>query len=169
MEDDITTPVARRLQEFIDSTGMSNSQFADKAAIPRPSLSQILHGRNKSINDVLLRKLDDAFPELNLSWLLFGRGDMRVAQNIEISEPQIESKETVSDGHIPDNDILEVRQEEPAPYGNHYANHAIFGEKSSSAPKSVAAAPSDTASRKVSSIIVLYSDGSFESFTPSGC
>lgn len=87
MEDDFNSMI-ERLQAFIDSTGLSTTQFADKTGISRPSLSQILHGRNKSINDLVLRKLNLTFPELNVVWLLFGRGNMRLSSNIEISEPQ---------------------------------------------------------------------------------
>lgn len=87
MEDDFNSMI-ERLQAFIDSTGLTTTQFADKTGISRPSLSQILHGRNKSINDLVLRKLNLTFPELNVVWLLFGRGNMRLGSNIEISEPQ---------------------------------------------------------------------------------
>ncbi len=41
--------VAIRLKGFIDSQGLTNSQFADQCRIPRPSLSQIISGRNKNI------------------------------------------------------------------------------------------------------------------------
>lgn len=39
--------VAIRLKGFIESQGLTNSQFADRCGIPRPSLSQLLTGRNK--------------------------------------------------------------------------------------------------------------------------
>lgn len=80
--------VIGRLKTFIDSLGYSNSQFADKAGIPRPTLSQLVHGRNKSVSDTLLRKLYESFPSLNITWLLFGQGEMLNDSNIKISEPQ---------------------------------------------------------------------------------
>ena len=88
MSQDSFEPIVERLKQYIAEKGLTNTQFADRAGIPRPTLSQILHGRNKTINDVLLRKLDAAFPDFNLSWLLFGRGDMRNIANSEISEPE---------------------------------------------------------------------------------
>lgn len=68
--------VAIRLKGFIDSQELSHSQFADKCGIPRPSLSQILSGRNKKVSDVMVGQIHKAFPELSILWLLFGEGDM---------------------------------------------------------------------------------------------
>ncbi len=70
--------IAARLKEFMDSTGMNNSQFADTCGIPKPSLSQILSGRNKKISNQLLELLHAAFPELNVMWLVFGEGPMKL-------------------------------------------------------------------------------------------
>lgn len=64
--------INNRLKRFIQSTGLSDGQFADKAGIPRPSLSQILSGRNKKISHELISKLHYTFPGLNILWLMFG-------------------------------------------------------------------------------------------------
>lgn len=76
MEDD---NVAIRLKGFIESQGLTNSQFADRCNIPRPSLSQLLTGRNKKISDVIVGQIHQAFPELSVLWLMFGEGQMFVA------------------------------------------------------------------------------------------
>lgn len=65
-----------RLKVFMDSTGLNNSQFADRCGLPRPSFSQLLSGRNKKVSDVVLTRIHDAFPQLNMLWLMFGEGDM---------------------------------------------------------------------------------------------
>lgn len=70
---------ASRLKLFIDTNGLSPSQFADMCRIPRPTLSQVLSGRNKKISDVLLRPIHDAFPDLSLLWLMFGEGPVKVS------------------------------------------------------------------------------------------
>lgn len=72
--------VAFRLKGFIDSQGLSSSQFADLCGIPRPSLSQLLTGRNKKISDVLVGQIHKAFPDLSVLWLLFGEGEMLRSQ-----------------------------------------------------------------------------------------
>ena len=104
-----------RLRQFIATTGLSNSQFADKAGIPRPTLSQLLHGRNKSISDQLLRKLDETFPELNLMWLLFGRGEMRELSNIKSSEPQIEPENEFDEAYMLDTEDSDDYETMPSP------------------------------------------------------
>lgn len=68
--------IAIRLKVFIDSCGLSHSQFADKCGIPRPTLSQVLSGRNKKISDVIIGQIHRTFPELSVVWLLFAEGSM---------------------------------------------------------------------------------------------
>lgn len=68
--------IAIRLKGFIEAEGLSNSQFADRCGIPRPSLSQILTGRNKKISDVIVGQIHKAFPQLSVLWLMFGEGPM---------------------------------------------------------------------------------------------
>lgn len=70
------TSAAERLKSFIEKKGLTYSQFADTCGIPRPSLSQILTGRNKKISDVVVGQIHNMFPELSIVWLLFGEGPM---------------------------------------------------------------------------------------------
>ena len=70
--------IVSRLQTYIKYTNLSSSQFADHANIPRPTLSQIIGGRNKKISHELIEKLHLAYPALSVTWLLFGDGPMLV-------------------------------------------------------------------------------------------
>lgn len=79
--------VADRLKLFIEKKGLSYSQFADTCGIPRPSLSQLLTGRNKKISDVLVGQIHNMFPELSIVWLLFGEGPMELWED-NMSDPQ---------------------------------------------------------------------------------
>lgn len=164
------SPVAVRIKQFIDYLQVSNSQFADEAGIPRPTLSQLLHGRNKSVNDLLLQKLHDAFPQLNLMWLLFGNGSM--VQDVNSngnSTPQSTDKTVNSADRNTTSSAGEglftylVSPDDSAP------------SSASRDPKIVKAVPmqnekndSGTASdtRRVKSIIVYYTDNSFQTFYP---
>lgn len=69
---------AIRLKHFLEFTGLTNSQFADQCGIPRPTLSQLLSGRNKKLSDQVLRPIHLHFPNLSLVWLMFGEGEMLV-------------------------------------------------------------------------------------------
>lgn len=53
---------------------MSASGFADKVNVQRSSISHLLSGRNKPSLEFVL-KVVKAFPEINLYWLLNGKGE----------------------------------------------------------------------------------------------
>ncbi len=80
--------VAIRLKGLIQALGVTNSQFADKCGIPRPSLSQLLGGRNKKISDVIVGQIHQAYPEVNILWLLFGEGPMMNIVNNGCIQPE---------------------------------------------------------------------------------
>ena len=44
----------------MDNQQIAISQFADNCQIPRPTMSQILNGRNKKISDELISKIHAA-------------------------------------------------------------------------------------------------------------
>jgi transcriptional regulator with XRE-family HTH domain len=64
---------ARRLQIIIDYYGESASSFAEKIGVQRSSISHILSGRNKPSLEFILKILY-SFPEVELYWLLNGKG-----------------------------------------------------------------------------------------------
>lgn len=62
-----------RLQQIIDFYGLSASAFADKIGVQRSNISHILSGRNKPSLDFVMKTLS-SFPEVDLYWLLNGKG-----------------------------------------------------------------------------------------------
>lgn len=185
--------IITRLQTFVDQTGMTMSQFADFCGIPRPTLSQLFSGRTKSINDVMLARLASAFPRLSVAWLLFGRGNMLEAADIETSEAQTglfaPQSEDLSTDSQPDN----ASQNSPAPNsgersvcedsfleaGSIEAHDSFVPEIPYTAPpedRTRIAHRDESANnavgtgrpgRKAVKIVVLYSDGTFEAFAAS--
>jgi transcriptional regulator with XRE-family HTH domain len=63
----------KRLQQVIEYYGESASSFAEKIGVQRSSISHILSGRNKPSLEFVLKILS-AFPEVELYWLLNGKG-----------------------------------------------------------------------------------------------
>ena len=63
----------KRLQKVIDYYGESASSFAEKIGVQRSSISHILSGRNKPSLDFVLKILS-TFPEVELYWLMNGKG-----------------------------------------------------------------------------------------------
>lgn len=91
-----------RLKFFMESAKISISQFADTCSIPRPTMSQILNGRNKKISDELISKIHAAYPNLSVLWLMFGEGEMEINSNTQISEAQNSPGPEHEQPYIPD-------------------------------------------------------------------
>ena len=64
----------KRLQKVIDFYDETASSFAEKIGVQRSSISHILSGRNKPSLDFVM-KVTNAYPEVNLYWLLNGKGE----------------------------------------------------------------------------------------------
>ena len=63
-----------RIELLMKSYDLSPSQFAERAGIQRASVSHILSGRNKPSLEVML-KVYDAFPGVDMKWLMTGVGE----------------------------------------------------------------------------------------------
>ena len=165
---------------FLDQTGISNSLFADTCEIPRPTLSQLLNGRNKKVSDEVIGKIHRAYPSLNVMWLMFGDGEMITSGN---EQPQTADKMSDSssapNGHVDemgqraisfdDDESLGYRtsskptQRMATPTTVNEAIQSIM--RSSNAARGPRGAASPDA-RRVVNIMVFYSDGRFEEFGP---
>lgn len=137
--------IVDRLVAYKDYTGLTNSQFADRAGIPRPTLSQFLNGRNKRLSDDMTAKLHAAYPDLNVMWLLFGEGSMVNDENIEISEPKNATEMPGLPFEGPENKTIST--EEP-----------VEKKVTDFVPKQIPTDPN----KRIRSILVCYSDNSYE-------
>lgn len=175
--------IVTRLKQFMVALNIANSQFADTCRIPRPTISQILNGRNKKISDELISKIHEAYPQLSVLWLMFGEGDMMVGSNIKISEPKIGDNvsfnneqnaedesimrsfdfdspvletptENLSVNALPKNAIQKVEYRESDKV-------AVSKGLNSSNPMLI-----NAASKRVIEIRVFYDDNSYEIFVP---
>jgi transcriptional regulator with XRE-family HTH domain len=83
-----TEEFTKRLQEVIEYYGESASSFAEKIGVQRSSISHILSGRNKPSLEFILKILS-AFPEVELYWLLNGKGRFPTSnkKESEINKP----------------------------------------------------------------------------------
>lgn len=174
--------IASRLRQYMEAKEIASSQFADTAEIPRPTLSQLLNGRNKKISNELIGKIHDAYPSLNVMWLMFGEGDMETVVNIKTSQPQKTLDFTTQDIQEPKYEDVFIAQapdySEQSRNNNktseayspsHAGNTPTTDERhlSSEAMQALnnfSARGSDSA--RVQQIMVLYTDGRFETFRP---
>ena len=170
-----------RLKQFISYLNIPVTQFADSCKIPRPSLSQLLNGRNKKVSDSFLAKLHKEYPALNIVWLLYGEGEMLI-DNVAIDRDKIAVQNSIkfnseSSGSFR-SDINSVELNYPATdNGNdstdRISDHKLsvlksaFDDKRKSEQNQEHEASVDT-KKKIVNIIVYYNDNSFESFIPDG-
>lgn len=69
-----TEDFIKRLQTLLQHYGLTASAFADSLNVQRSGVSHIMSGRNKPSLDFVLKILH-AYPEVNLQWLLNGKGN----------------------------------------------------------------------------------------------
>lgn len=179
--------IVSRLKQFMDRHDLTSSQFADTAGIPRPTLSQLLNGRNKSnegakkVSSDIIRKIHDAYPTLNVLWLMFGDGDMESDSNIESSEAQKPLIFTEPTLQVQDNQDIQRHidfEDEVSDFGtdNFKEVNSPFSARNLSDRPNLASqsytnsTPQMTVqpdrTKKVQSIMVFYDDNSFEIFKP---
>lgn len=83
-----------RLERLLQYYGLSASGFADKINVQRSSISHLLGGRNKPSLDFVM-KVVRTFPEVNLYWLLNGKGSFP-DENNEDSSPTTTQKSIIA-------------------------------------------------------------------------
>lgn len=163
--------IAIRLKDFIEKMGLSNSQFADKCGIPRPTLSQILTGRNKKISNVIIGQIYQAFPDLSVVWLMFGKGDMMTGANdaedggVELPGLFNDSEKFVAnDTEINKKSNLSALNEGVKGGKNTVNNGDIVDSKIVNLQEQIEKMRKNP--RKVTQITVYYDDSTFETFFP---
>lgn len=65
----------KRLTQILETYNLSASAFAEKIGVGRSSISHILSGRNKPSLDFVMKIIHE-FPEVDLYWLLEGKGSL---------------------------------------------------------------------------------------------
>lgn len=176
----ITMDIVSRLKLFLQQNGIANSQFADTCEIPRPTLSQLLNGRNKKVSDEIISKIHRAYPSLNIMWLMFGDGDMFVGgRQSGLSEfDNMTSGSFMTGGSVTRQaDLSKSRQSinfnDDDSGVNDVTQNASMGTLTDTlrniamtVGKKNTNASTQNGARKVTNILVFYSDNSFENFTP---
>lgn len=156
--------VATRLKLFMDSEGLTNSQFADQCGIPRPSLSQLLSGRNKKLSDVVVKQIHNRFPDLSVLWLMFGEGEMIKPK--PINPTLVSEAAKFMDGDPGENtnaNLSELNTPHSVPkYAENQRNNIDFANVN--IPSQIA--QNSPNPRKVVRITIFYDDNSYETFTP---
>ena len=171
--------IVSRLKMFLEQTGISNSQFADTCEIPRPTLSQLLNGRNKKVSDEVIGKIHRAYPSLNVMWLMFGDGEMLEGGSDSKTDNKSESNRASESGvddlgqraiSFDDDDSMGYRpaakntQRVSTPPSMTETIQSIM--RTSGVSRMAPRGSASPDARRVVNIVVFYNDGRFEQFGP---
>ena len=127
-----------RLQKLLDYYDLSASGFATKIGVQRSSISHVLSGRNKPSLDFVMKLLHN-FNEVSIEWLVDGKGTFPST-----------AAPTPIENDIIKNDTQKIETGTP-----------IVKTPSIDSNKEIVNISSD---KQIDKIILLYTDGSFESF-----
>lgn len=155
--------IVSRIKTFLSVNGISNSIFADKCDIPRPTLSQLLNGRNKKVSNEVLDKIHIAYPDLSMMWLMFGEGEMlsEIGKNITNVQSSIfDANEEFETEKLIDSNDTNIEDASSVAMVLQSLSKTVDNNK-----KIKQEGLSDE--KKIVNIMVFYSDNSFESFVPS--
>jgi transcriptional regulator with XRE-family HTH domain len=128
-----------RLQKLLDYYDLSASGFATKIGVQRSSISHVLSGRNKPSLDFVM-KLLHTFNDVSIEWLVDGKGTF----------PKSATTPTPIQNDIIKNDALKTET------GTPLSKTPIIDSN-----KEIV---NISSSKQIDKIILLYTDGSFESF-----
>ena len=84
-----------RIQEVLNNSGLSASEFSKRLDIQRSRLSHILSGRNNASLEII-KKINDNFPEYTLDWLINGVEKPLLYPKTQIIDKKIEKNQTKS-------------------------------------------------------------------------
>lgn len=147
-----TDDFIKRLEILFDHYGVNASLFADRIGVQRSSISHLLSGRNKPSLDFVLKIMEE-FPDLNLYWILSGKGNLLQAEN-KPQDPDLFSESAST---------LPAHAEEP--------EHSVPPSAQVESGASTMQAPvlDSIFKRKevsIERIVIFYSDNSFDDFAP---
>jgi transcriptional regulator with XRE-family HTH domain len=164
-------------------SNIAYSVFADTCGIARPTLSQLLTGRNKKVSDEIISKIHKAYPRLSIMWLMFGEGAM-----LNLTGPNenklVSSKlaENSKNSTLFDNGLEDLNHDHPTTIDFNDEQERSYEERVEAREKSTALMgvhlvgpnvvdngilKNDTVKdRKIAKVLIIYDDNSFHQFVP---
>ena len=149
----------KRLEIILDYYSLNASSFADKIGVQRSSMSHLLSGRNKPSLDFVM-KIMEVFPEVDLYWILNGKGSFPKSDEVVISKkdenPEIEkhtapipSNENIGQSDL-FSEINQTKNEIPATRILSEPENSNFG----------------TIENEIEKIVFFYKNGTFKVYHP---
>ncbi len=175
-----------RVQTLIKALNFTAAQFADEIGVQKSGISHILSGRNNPSLD-FVQKILARFPEINLEWLIMGKGAMmknEIQRQLAAKEPEIfTAPESVN--RPPDLFSFEIPDSREPKSGQKATESLVNQEKESVISSETGNAPTDVppektalvtgpkpeipqggSEKEVYKVLFIYTDKTFEEFRP---
>ena len=101
-----TSNFSKRLQKILDFYGVTATLFSEKIAFNRSTISHLLSGRNKPSLEFVMKVLQ-TYPEVDLYWLLYGKGSFPTPSNKVNTQIKATSKQNTLPGVEAENSVFE--------------------------------------------------------------
>ncbi|MDR2791410.1 MAG: helix-turn-helix domain-containing protein [Tannerellaceae bacterium] len=168
-----------RIIKIMEREGMTAARFAEAIGAQRATMSHILSGRNNMSLEIA-QKILDRFPKLSPDWLLRGAGDMYRNERTAFSSSPL-PQQTLFSARVPastpvvtptspPNAVSNEKQGTPSPppsapptWTNKQENSPVYVAEPSTPFASPVIHP-DKPSRRVTRIMIFYSDNTFDTF-----
>lgn len=133
-----------RFKQLLEEKNLTATRFAAMIKVNASAMSHILNGRSKPGFDVL-DKIAQAFPEVNLNWLISGKGP--IYNNISSPQPmnQVQSPSLFQETNKEETGVKQVSPTSESTVVPTIENSSIAG-------------------KKIKRIILFFDDGSFEDY-----
>ena len=132
-----------RISQIMQSHKMTQRDFAAALGISPSSLSSIFNGHTSPTNNTV-QAIHRRFPEISITWLMFGEGDMESTPNQEDSQTQ---------GKAQLDESVRPTEADNKPANNVQEGNVMVRE----IVKYI-----DKPQRRITEIHVFYDDGTFE-------
>lgn len=159
-----------RIRIIMENEHLTPSAFADMIQIGRAVMSHILNGRNNPSLEVVTRIIQK-FPHVNPTWLINGNGNM-YNNNTDVSSRRNDTDVNYSNNDRPtspdsfdlfsQNAINTINDTDKVEYGKENAVKSVDNTIEETVKQQIIYQKSPD--KKVTKIIIYYSDNTFETF-----
>lgn len=154
-----------RLKQFIAAENITQAQFADSINVVRASVSHILAGRNKPGYE-FISGLMRRYPNLNMEWLMFGKGKMYKDSAAQDVIPEINTDQEPI--HSQDSLFSDFTEPDFAHVNEIPVQSTVTAPSESSLNEIktlIAASQQPVNQRKLIKITAFFDDGTFQELT----
>ncbi len=155
-----------RIRTIIEQKGLNASYFAEQIGSSRSVITHISNGRNNPSWDIL-KKILDKYDDINTEWLLFGKEPMYKSERSIIKPEKISLQPSLFDKPELEAPMTEIKPVEDTPLIEYHKEIEVKPvEKSIKTADIEEVIPKKFESKKISKIMIFYSNNTFETFNP---